>query len=460
MQAISRRMMLGGTAALAVAATLSACSKPSKDKKMSDGGGNADKGGDAAAAGSVYFLNFKPEAEEAFKAIAEAYTEKTGVPVKVFTAASGNYEQTLTSEVVKSEPPTLFNINGPVGLANWQENASDLTDSEAAKALTDPSFALKGEDGKVYGVPLATEGYGLIYNKAILDKYFAMADAKAKSIDEIKGFAKLKEVAEDMQAKKADLGLDGVFAATSLAPGEDWRFQTHLANYPVYYEYRDLKVTDAKELKLTYSDNYKQIFDLYLNNSTISPSEASGKAVTDSMAEFALGKAAFVQNGNWAWSQISEVDGNTVKEEDIHFMPIYVGVEGEEKSGIAVGTENYLTINAEAPEEDRKATLDFLNWMFTDAEGAKMLVEKSVVSVAPYKAFADLKPADPLGKEVLDFINNGDLYPVNWVFQTFPSQEFKNQLGQHLAQYASGNEDWNAVKDYFVSGWASEKSKL
>ncbi|WP_194949380.1 ABC transporter substrate-binding protein [Actinomyces trachealis] len=457
MQLMSRRMMLGGTAAMAVAATLAACSKSAD--KMSDGGDTAQSGG-AAASGSVYFLNFKPEAEEAFKTIAEAYTKKTGVPVKVFTAASGNYEQTLTSEVAKSEAPTLFNINGPVGLANWQENASDLTNSKAVKALTDPSFALKGQDGKIYGVPLATEGYGLIYNKAILDKYFAMADAKAKSVDEIKGFAKLKEVAEDMQAKKADLGIDGVFAATSLAPGEDWRFQTHLANYPVYYEYRDLKATDAKELKLTYSDNYKQIFDLYLNNSTINPAETSGKAVTDSMAEFALGKVAFVQNGNWAWSQISEVEGNTVKEEDIHFMPIYVGVEGEDKSGIAVGTENYLTINAEASEDNRKATQDFLDWLFTDAEGAKMLVDKSVVSVAPYKAFADLKPADPLGKEVLEYINKADLYPVNWVFQTFPSQDFKDQLGQHLAQYASGKEDWNAVKDYFVSNWASEKSKL
>lgn len=443
MQVISRRMMLGGTAALAVAATLSACSGGSKDS------------GD----GKIYFLNFKPEADEAMKAIAEAYKKKAGVEVKVFTAASGDYEQTLTAEVAKSDPPTLFNINGPVGLANWQEYASDLTDSEAAKALTDTSFALKGADGKIYGLPLATEGYGLIYNKAILDKYFAMEDAKAKSVDEIKGFSKLKEVAEDMQAKKDDLGIAGVFASISLKPGEDWRWQTHLANYPVFYEFRDDKVSDSKDLKLTYSENYKQIFDLYINNSTIAPSEASAKAVTDSMAEFALGKAAFVQNGNWAWSQISEVQGNVVKEEDIHFMPIYVGVSGEEKAGIAVGTENYLTVNAEASEASRKATQDFLNWLFTDAEGAKMLVEKSVVSAAPYKAFADLKPADPLGKEVLEFMNNKDLYPVNWVFQTFPSQEFKNKLGQLLAQYASGNEEWSAVKDHFVTAWSTEKHK-
>ena len=449
MRLISRRSMLGGSAAIALAATLAACSNGS--------GGGSGSDSDSAE-GSVYFLNFKPEAEAAFKTIAEAYKAKTGVTVKVVTAASGTYEQTLQSEVAKSDAPTIFNINGPVGLATWKDYALDLSDTDFVKALTDSSMALTDDSGTVYGSPLATEGYGLIYNGAILDKYFATDGAKATSVDEIKGFDKLKEVVEDMQAKKADLGIDGVFASTSLAPGEDWRWQTHLANYPVYYEFRDKKVTVTSDLELTYSDNYKDIFDLYINNSTIAPSETSAKTVSDSMAEFALGKAAFVQNGNWAWSQISEVEGNTVKEEDIHFMPIYVGVEGEDKSGIALGTENYLSVNSQVSEASQKASIDFLNWLFTDAEGAKLLTDNSVVSMAPYSAFTDLAPADPLGKEVVDYMSNSELYPINWVFQTFPSQDFKDQLGQHLAQYAAGSEDWDAVKDYFVSEWKAEKS--
>ena len=408
MRLISRRSMLGGTAAIAVAATLAACSKGSSG---SDG------------AGGVYFLNFKPESEQAFKDIAAAYTKKTGVNVKVVTAASGTYEQTLKSEVAKSNPPTLFNLNGPVGYGNWKDYASDLSDADFTKQLTDESVALKGDEGKIVGVPLAIEGYGIIYNAAILKKYF---------------------------------GIEGVFAATSLSPGEDWRWQTHLANYPVYYEYRDAKVDDLDEVKLTYSDNYKKIFDLYLNNSTIKPTEASAKTVTDSMADFALGKAAMVQNGNWGWSQISEVSGNTVKAEDVHFMPIYIGVSGEDKSNIAIGTENYLTINSQAAEGDQKATKDFLTWLFTDAEGTKMAAEKLSI-IAPYKAYAELAPSDPLGKEVSAAINNKDLTPVKWVFPTFPSQDFKDQLGQHLAQYASGSEDWAKVKDFFVTTWASEK---
>ena len=441
MRPISRRLMLGGSAVLAVAATLAACSN----------------GSSSGSENGVYLLNFKPEAEEALKTIASAYKDKTGVEVKIVTAASGTYQQTLQTEVAKSNPPTIFNINGPVGLVTWKDYALDLSGTEFVKALTDTSMALTDESGVVYGSPLGIEGYGLIYNAAILNKYFALEGAKATSVDEIKGFDKLKEVVEDMQARKADLGIEGAFACTSLASGEDWRWQTHLANYPVFYEFRDKGVTDAKEIALTYSDNYKQIFDLYLNNSTVAPSAAAAKTVTDSMADFALGKCAFVQNGNWAWSQISEVEGNTVAEGDIHFMPIYIGVNGEEKSGIALGTENYLAVNSQVSETAQKASIDFLTWLLT-GEGAKMLVDNSVVSVSPYPAFSELTPADPLGKETAQFLANKELYPINWVFQTFPSQEFKNQLGSHLAQYASGKEDWSAVKEYFVSTWKSEKS--
>ena len=441
MRPISRRLMLGGSTVLAVAATLAACSN----------------GSSSGSENGVYLLNFKPEAEEALKTIASAYKDKAGVEVKIVTAASGTYQETLQTEVAKSNPPTIFNLNGPVGLATWKDYALDLSDTEFVKALTDASMALADENGVVYGSPLGIEGYGLIYNAAILNKYFAMEGAKVKSVDEIKGFAKLKEVVEDMQAKKADLGIEGAFACTSLTSGEDWRWQTHLANYPVFYEFRDKGVTDAKEVDLTYSDNYKQIFDLYLNNSTVAPSAAAAKTVTDSMADFALGKCAFVQNGNWAWSQISEVEGNTVAEGDIHFMPIYIGVNGEEKSGIALGTENYLAVNSQVSETAQKASIDFLNWLLT-GEGAKMLVDNSVVSVSPYPAFSELTPADPLGKETAEFLANQELYPINWVFQTFPSQEFKNQLGSHLAQYASGKEDWSAVKEYFVTTWKSEKS--
>nr|WP_223875271.1 ABC transporter substrate-binding protein [Nanchangia anserum] len=417
----------------------------------SSGGGDEDK------AGSVYILNWKPESEEAFKKITKAYTDETGVKVKLATAASGTYEQTLKSEVAKSEAPTLFQINGPVGLKTWQSYARDLSDTKLAKDLTDPELALKGEDGKTYGLPAAVEGYGIIYNQAIMNKYFALPGAKVKSVDEIHSFATLKEVADDMQAKKSELGIDGVFASTSLASGEDWRWQTHLSNMAIAREFKDEKVTDSKTVKFTYADQFKQIFDLYLTDSTVAKSLTPSKTVSDSMAEFAQGKAAMVQNGNWAWSQIAEVQGNTVKEDDIKFMPIYMGLPDEDKQGIAVGTEAYMAVNAKASEADQKATLDFLDWLFMGK--GKQYVTKDLGFNAPYKSFGPNDvPSDPLAKQVHEAIASKDTSTVSWVFQTYPSQDFKDTFGQALAQYAAGNKPWDEVVKTFVDGWKAGKA--
>ena len=248
---------------------------------------------------SVYYLNFKPEVAEVWETLAEKYTEETGVKVKVKTAASGQYEQTLKSEIAKTDAPTLFQINGPTGYNAWKDYCMDLKDTELYGMLLDDSLAIKDGDG-VYGVPYLEEGYGIIYNEEIMDKYFALDGAKAKSMDEINNFDKLKEVAEDMTAKKDELGIEGVFASTSFAPGEDWRWQTHLMNLPIHYEYQDAGVTDEEEITFKYNENFKNIFDLYINNSCVEPAMVGSKSVDDSMAEFALGKAAMVQNGNWA----------------------------------------------------------------------------------------------------------------------------------------------------------------
>ena len=406
--------------------------------------------------GSVYYLNFKPEQEEQWKKIAEDYEKETGVNVKVVTAASGTYEQTLKSEIAKEDAPTLFQINGPVGYQAWKDYCLDLKDTELYKHLLNQDMAVKDGDG-VYGIPYVEEGYGIIYNNAIMEKYFALDGAKAKSMDEINNFDKLKEVTEDMQAKKDKLGIDGVFASTSLTPGEDWRWQTHLANLPIYYEYKDKDVTDLDKIDFTYADQYKNIFDLYINNSTCEPTLLGSKTVSDSMAEFALGKAAMVQNGNWGWGQIAEVEGNTVKEEDVKFMPIYTGVEGEEKQGLCIGTENFFSINNKASEADQKASIAFVEWLFTSDTGKKHVTEE-LGFIAPFDTFEDAEtPQDPLAQEVLRYLGNKDLYNVDWNFVSFPSQTFKDDFGAALLEYANGNMKWEDVKTKVVDEWASEK---
>lgn len=429
-------------AAAAALTSLTACSSGS-DKAADD-------------KGSVYYLSFKPEQDQIWQDVAKAYTEETGVEVKVVTAAQGTYEQTLKSEIAKSDAPTLFQINGPIGMKNWIDYTADLSGTDFYKNLLDPSLAV-GQDGKIYGVPYVEEGYGIIYNQKIMDKYFAMPGAKAKSMDEVTNFETLKAVADDMQAKKAELGIEGVFASTSLKPGEDWRWQTHLADLPVYFEYQDAKVEDSADLKFTYNEQFKNIFDLYLTDSTIDPKLASSKAVTDSMAEFALGKAAMVQNGNWAYGQISEVAGNTVGAEDVKMLPIYTGREGEETQGLNIGTENFFSINSQASEADQKASIDFVNWLVSSEKGKKFMVE-DLGFIPPFSTFTEAEqPTDPLAKEVVRYLSDTEKETVPWVFTTFPSQTFKDDFGAALSQYAAGQMEWEKVVELFVTEWKAEK---
>lgn len=436
-------------------ASMTACSSPN---------GSTSSASSATPKGeqSVYYLNFKPESAAAYEEIAKKYKEETGVTLNVVTAASGTYEQTLKAEIAKTDAPTLFQINGPRGYASWKDYCADLKDTELYKHLSDKSLAIKDGEG-VYGVPYVVEGYGIIYNQAIMDKYFKTSGAKASSIAEINSYAKLKAVAEDMTAKKDALGIKGVFSSTSLKPGEDWRWQTHLANVPVYYEFKENKVdltSDAtKEIKFQYSDNFKNIFDLYLNNS-ITPKNLLGtKQVDDSMSEFALGQTAMVQNGNWAWGQIEKVKGNTVKAEDVKFLPIYTGMPGEENQGLCIGTENFFAINKQASPEKQKAAEDFIYWLYSSKTG-KDFVTNKLNFIAPFDTFTESeKPTDPLAKDLLNWMAKKDINTVPWNFTVFPSQTFKDNFGGALLQYAQGNKSWDDVKKLVVTEWKSESNQ-
>jgi len=422
------------------------------------GCGSADKQQDSDT-GSVYYMNFKPEVAEVWEEIADVYEQETGVKVKVVTAAGGNYESTLKSEIVKSDAPTLFQINGPIGYQAWKDYCADLSDTQFYQALSDKELAIKGEDGGVYGVPYTMEGYGIIYNLEIMNRYFATTGAVVGSIEEINNYATLKAVVEDMQSKKEELGIRGVFASTSLLPSEEWRWHTHLANLPVYAEYQANGVTDMQEISFAFQENFKNIFDLYLQNSTTEPKMLGSKGVNDSMAEFALGQCAMVQNGNWAWGQIAEVSGNVVKAENIGFLPIYMGLEGEENQGLSVGTENYFCINSQASEADRKASADFVYWLISSPTGKDYMVNQ-LGNVAPFTTFTEEeKPADPLAKSMLKMMESGKV-SIPWIFTTFPSQTFKDYFGSALLEYAQGTKDWNGVVSVVQEQWKAEKAVL
>ena len=415
-------------------------------------GGKETSGGKDASGdkGSVYYLNFKPEADAQWQELAKIYEEETGVKVTVVTAASGQYETTLKSEMGKSECPTMFQVNGPVGLASWKDYCADLSDTEVYKQLTSEDFALKDGD-KVAGIGYVIESYGIICNKKLLTE-------AGYSMDDIKNFADLKHVSEDITARRDELGFDA-FTSAGMDGSSDWRFKTHLANLPVYYEYQADGINNTKAIKGTYLDNYRQIWDLYINNSTTDPKQLSVKTGDDAVAEFVAEKAVFYQNGTWAYSDISSVG-----DENLGMLPIYIGVDGEENQGLCTGTENYWCVNAKASEADIKATEDFMAWLATDdtalkaicgSQGAMPSGADGMGFVTPFKK--NLESDNLLVNIASQYVADGKT-PVSWNFTTMPSETWKNEVGSALTVYASDQTDanWDLVKKAFVEGWATE----
>ena len=430
-----------GLAAVMTASALTGCGGASDKKESSS---------KKEAKGTVYYLNFKPEADAQWQELADIYTEKTGVKVNVVTAAANQYETTLKSEMGKSEAPTLFQVNGPVGLASWKDYCYDLKDSEIAKQITSDDFLLKDGDS-VAGIGYAIESYGIIYNKNLLKK-------AGYTQDDIKNFDDLKKVAEDITKRSKDLGFSA-FTSAGMDGSSDWRFKTHLANLPIYYEYQQDNIENTYAIKGTYLDNYRNIWNLYVNNSTTSPKQLSTKTGDDAVAEFVTEKAVFYQNGTWAYSDIADIG-----DENLGMLPIYIGVDGEEDQGLCTGTENYWCVNKKASKEDIQATLDFMNWCVTDetavkcicgAAGAMPSGQDGMGFVIPFKK--NLESDNPLVNIANDYVNQGKK-PVTWNFTTMPSEKWKNDLGSALTTYASKQTDanWDLVKKAFVDGWAKE----
>ena len=374
------------------------------------------------------------------------------MPVTVVTAASGQYETTLMSEMEKSEAPTLFQVNGPVGLANWKDYCYDLSGSQLYGELTSDSFALKDGDA-VAAIAYVIETYGIIYNKALLEQ-------AGYSADDIKSFADLKKVAEDITARKDELGFSA-FTSAGMDGSSDWRFKTHLANLPIYFEYQADGIGSTDAIKGTYLDNYKDMFDLYINNSTCAPTELAGKTGDDSRNEFLDNEAVFFQNGSWEYNNLVG-DGKPFTDDDLTMIPVYIGVGDEANQGLCTGTENYWCVNAKASEADIQATLDFMNWCVTSevgttamcgGEGAMPSGQPGMGFVIPFQG--NLESSNPLVNIGNQYVADGKT-SVDWCFSTMPSEEWKNGVGSALTAYAAGTGKWDDVVTAFVDGWAKE----
>ncbi|MBQ3816861.1 MAG: ABC transporter substrate-binding protein [Clostridia bacterium] len=395
--------------------------------------------------GRVYWLNFKPESDEVLQEVAKMYTEETGVEVKVLTAASGTYNQTLLAEMDKAEAPTLFVIGNQNAVKEWKDYALNLKDSAIAKELNTDAYNMYDADGNLVSIGYCYECYGIIVNPTLIEK-------AGYKMDDLKNFEGLKKVAEDIHKRAKELGFDA-FSASDMDDSSSWRFTGHMANLEYYYESRDAggwKECPA-EIKGTYMENFKNLYDLCINNS-MTPAKELATGGHDAQNQFKTGKAAFYVNGSWEYSAVAEAVPNAT------MIPYYAGVEGEEKAGLNCGTENYWAINSKVSKADQKATMDFMVWCVTNKEASRKLID--TFGVMPYKSAAEstngfLAAANKYSAD--------GCYVMDWATNYQPNvDEYRKALVSALNAYNANQTEanWAKVKTAFVDGWAYQYKQI
>ena len=402
-----------------------------------------------------------------WEAIAADYKNITGVSVAVITPKTGA-PATELKEALKGEKdqPAIFLFTNPREYKAWQDHAHDISGNAAYQQLADKRLALTAQ-GKIIGLPVGVEAFGVIYNQKILEDYFALENKKSnlKSTADVKTYKELEALVKDIHDRKADLGIDGAFAAPALKEGEGAAWTTRLLSLPLGYELgtkkTDVTGEDVNEIALRHESGYKGFYDLHLGAGTAAKDALENRAYADAVKEFATGKAAMILGGTDFMGHLNSAVGQTVNAEQCAFLPAFMNIEEAKDQGLAFEVTEYAAINGRASEEDIQAAGEFLTWLFTSEKGMDFLANKLNV-LAPYNTVTDAAlPNNPLSASAFEWLKKeGVAGPVVYSVLT-PGEEFRDKvMTTGLLAYARGESNWSKFRTDLKEGWGEFRAKM
>lgn len=420
---------------LGLAGVLAGCSSGSESKPED----NTPK----AEQVTLDIFQFKVEFKDQFEAVARAYEEENeNVKINITTVGGGeDYGAALRSKFASGKEPAIYNIGGPQDVADWLDKLADLSDTAASKAALDGSLAGVSVEGKVLGLPYNQEGYGLIYNKNVFEK--AGIDPAS-----IKDFASLEAAVKELDSKKAELGLEAVFAL----PGkEKWVTGLHLSNAFIAPEFDSNVLTafDSKTIDFKYGDAFKKVLDLQ-NDYSVQPTVSLdySRQVEEL---FSLQKVAIIQQGNWIYGSIAGIDEDFANN-GIGILPI--PVDGYKGDNIPVGIPMYWGVNSNADDAVVAASKDFLDWLYTSDTG-KETVLNDFKFIPAYEGYDSSKISDPLSKAVYEYAEQGKT--IGWTFMGYPTGWGEDELGIQIQKYISDEATWEEVIAATKKAWEAAR---
>ncbi len=368
--------------------------------------------------------------------------------INLQTVGGGDdYGAALRAQFQSGNEPDIYNVGGPQDVSDWMGRLEDLSDAPWADKVLDGVASGVTVDGAVYGLPYNIEGYGLAYNKAI----FEAAGVDASSIDTFDEFeAALKTIKTKIESGELEDEFPLLEAPVSFAAAETWVTGLHASNGAFANEFESsLEAYDAENIEFKYADAYKAYLDLMADYSANADNKAKMNSVdyaTQVDEGIAIERVAVIQQGNWIYGGVAGIDQNVA--DNLGFLPL--PMKGVREDSIAIGVPMYWSINSGAPDADKAAAKDFLNWLYTSDEGKKLVVNE-MFFIPPLSGYDDVQPADPLAQDIMMYANEGRTMP--WVFMGYPTDWGMGILGEQVQKYYAGAATWEEVVETVKAKW-------
>lgn len=389
-------------------------------------GGNAQSEGNSSVQQdpvTIKMFNFKVEIADALSRMAEEYKAETGVTIEIETHGGGeDYNALLKAEIASGSEPEIFNSEGFTALEAYYDRATDLSGEAWAKDVVPAAAAPALVDGKLLGMPMNIEGYGIYYNKALF--------AEAGITELPKTLSELEEVSKKLLAA-------GIipFSTTN----EWWSIGQHTINIGLAAQPDPAQfIEDTKAGTASFLDN--EVFDNWINYVDLVFKYAQDKMLTTDYATqvslFATGQAAMIQQGNWIQGDIDNIDDSL----DIGLLPIPLDDSGE--AHIYTGPANFWIVNSKSEHPDEAKA--FLNWLVTSKTGQQYLTKEFKFIPALTSIAAGAEDIGQMGVEVSELASDAG----GWYWAMYPDGIIQG-WGAAMQEYQGGKYTKDELYDIF-----------
>ncbi|SFL14852.1 raffinose/stachyose/melibiose transport system substrate-binding protein [Paenibacillus sp. 1_12] len=430
-----KKMTAISLTALLFGSVLAGCAK-SEPAPGATGGTNTGAAGGAKNI-TLKMFQFKVEiAEPLGKLVAEYEKANPGVKIQIDTVGGGtDYGAALLAKFNSGDKPDIFNNGGFSDLDKYIEHLEDLSDQPWVKDLVTVAKEPMTKDGKLYGQPLNLEGYGFVYNKDLF---------KQAGITELpKTLSQLEAAAQKLQDKGITPFVNGY--------GEWWVLGNHFVNLPFAQQPDPNAFIDGlnkKTAKITGNaafDNWVKLFDLQLKYGNKNPLQTDYKT---QVTEFATGKAAMTQQGNWTQLQITQTNPNI----NVGLMPMPISDDAAANDKLPVGVPNNWAINKNSPNKEEAKK--FLNWMVSSDIGKKYITDEFKFIPAFTNITADEKILGPLAADIIKYSKDNKTLSWNWF--KFPGGEASSKkFAATMQAYVAKQKTKDQMLDEFQKTWDS-----